>query len=148
VLVPGSLTVHPAYRTNWVSILDAINQAASFTKLEPEPDNLAIHTPTDLTGLDFTSADCSACFEFDLVAIDSGAASLSVLTSQLPKVRVVTVRIIWRVLFTLSGGLADHLFEVPAGTNPPGLQRCNSMSWIPPDKSNRTRHLIRTKPAI
>jgi len=60
----------------------------------------------------------------------------------------VTVRIIWRVLFTLSGGLADHLFEVPAGTNPPGLQRCNLMSWIPPDNSNRTRHLIRAKPAI
>lgn len=25
--------------------------------------------PTDLTGLDLTSADCSACFEFDLVQV-------------------------------------------------------------------------------
>ncbi len=38
----------------------------------------------------------------------------------------VTVRIIWRVLFTLSGGSTDHLFEVPAGTERPDLQRYDS----------------------
>jgi len=60
----------------------------------------------------------------------------------------VTVRIRWRVLFTLFGGLTDHLFEVRTYLHTPHLQRCRSTRRIPPDNSNRTRHLIRTEPAI
>jgi len=59
----------------------------------------------------------------------------------------VTVRIIWRVLFTLSGGVTDHLFEVPTLVDSPDLQRCDSTRRSTPDNSNRTRHLIRTEPA-
>lgn len=60
----------------------------------------------------------------------------------------VTVRIGWRVLFTLYGGLPDHQFEVrtyPSYASPAAMPLTRP---IPPDNSNRTRHLIRTEPAI
>ncbi len=50
-----------------------------------------------------------------------------------PSPHRVTVRIIWRVLFTLSGGVTDHLFEVPTSVDGPHLQRCDSTRRTPPD---------------
>jgi len=58
---------------------------------------------------------------------------------------IVTIRIIWPVLFTLSGGMTDHPFEAVTSADSPDLQRCDSTRWIPPNNSNRTRHLFRTE---
>ncbi len=57
VLVPGIVTVHPAHRTNRVSTLDAIDQAVSFTKLEPEPNNTNSHSATAPTRTVGTAPD-------------------------------------------------------------------------------------------
>lgn len=61
--------------------------------------------------------------------------------------RGVTVRIKWRFLFTVSGGDIDRLFDGCESLFASDLQRCESSSQDPPLNSNRTRHLIRTKPA-
>jgi len=61
---------------------------------------------------------------------------------------VVTVRIIWPVLFTLSGRATDHLFEAATSADPPELQRYEQTRQIWPNNSNRMSQLIRTERAI
>jgi len=73
------------------------------------------------------------------VFYETSSASAILATVRCWQTRAVTVRIIWRVLFTLSGGMIDPLFE---GSTSVGGPTCSDAT-----QGCGHRQIIRTEPA-